>query len=64
MESLSIDKREYLTIKQTAQLTNIGEHAIRNLCKISGNKFVLKVGTKTLINRIEFLNELKRRREL
>lgn len=48
-----------LTIHEAVEYSNIGESTIRNLLKQKGCTFLLKIGNKQLIKRIEFEKYLK-----
>ena len=52
--TISIDKKVYLTIKETSLLFNIGITKIRNLTQEKNCPFVLFNGTKCLISRKKF----------
>lgn len=64
IEYVPLYEKVYLTIKETAKVFNIGEHMIRSLTKIPGNKFTLKVGTRTLIKRKTFEDYINNRTQL
>lgn len=52
--TVSIDKKIYLTIKETSLLFNIGISKIRNLTQERDCPFVLFNGSKCLISRKKF----------
>lgn len=47
-------EKSYLTIPETAAYSNIGEHKLRELTNDENCPFVLWVGNKRLIKRLEF----------
>lgn len=54
MERVDIQFKPMLTIEETAQLYNIGEHKLRELTDSDTCTFVLYVGRKRLIKRKQF----------
>ena len=51
---MSISEKVNLTIKEAAEYSNIGEKTIRNLLHEKACPFLLKVGKKHLVKRVEF----------
>lgn len=53
-EKVKIPEKLNLTIEEAAEYSNIGTKRLRELCAMPGCRFILRVGTKTLIKRNEF----------
>ena len=53
MENISLVDKSNLTLKEAAQVYNIGIHNLRKLCD-ADNDFVLWVGNKRLIKKKQF----------
>ena len=53
-ERVSIENKFALTVKETAEYFNIGEHRIRELTDKKDCPFVLWVGSKRLVKRKKF----------
>lgn len=53
-EYIPIKDKINLTIKEASLYSNIGEKTIRMLLKEKSCPFLLKIGTKQLIKRVEF----------
>lgn len=64
IDNVPLYEKYCLTIKEAAEVFNIGEHAIRSLTKIPSNNFTLKVGTKTLVKRKLFEDYINTRKEV
>ena len=61
MNTLSVDKKYGLSIKEASEYFGIGETSIRDLIKMPNCQFVLKVGKKYVIKRekmAEYLNNV------
>lgn len=52
--SIPIWKKINLSVNEASIYSNIGETTIRNLLKMKGCPFLLKIGNKQLIKRKEF----------
>ena len=54
MIAIPVENKLTLTIEEAAAYSNIGEHKIRELLKMPKCPFILFVGKKQLIKRVEF----------
>lgn len=52
---LSIDKKMNLTVKEASQLSGIGVRKIYEMIKEPDANFVLRIGRKVLIRRVQFM---------
>lgn len=50
-QEIPVWKKFTWTFEEAAKMTNVGEHALRDLAKRDDVPFVLKIGTKTLLKR-------------
>ncbi len=60
-ERVPIDKKLTLTIREAAEYSNIGINIIDSLLKQPNCPFVLFVGTKKLVKRVEFEEFVRRK---
>lgn len=54
IESVPIHLKVTLTIKEAAEYSNIGINKLDSMLRMKGCPFVLYVGSKKLVKRIEF----------
>ena len=59
-DDVPIWEKSALTVQEAAAYSNIGEHKIRELTDSDGCPFVLWVGRKRLIKRVQFDEFLKK----
>lgn len=58
-EKAPISEKEYLTIKEAAQLTGIGQTKLRHLAKTMDRQLTLHVGNRTLLRKTALLRFLE-----
>ncbi len=58
--TVEIKDKAYLTIDEASAIFNIGKNKLRSLVKEPEAKYILFVGTKVLINRVDFEKYLKK----
>ena len=56
---LSIDKKMNLTVKEASQLSGIGTRKIYEMIKEPDVNFVLRIGRKVLIRRVQFMEYIE-----
>ena len=56
---LSIDKKMNLTVKEASQLSGIGTRKIYEMIKEPDANFVLRIGRKVLIRRVQFMEYIE-----
>ena len=54
MNEVDVKDKIMLTIKEAAQISNVGENKIRELIERRDCNFTLHIGTKTLVKRKKF----------
>lgn len=59
VNTISISDKLNLTIKEATIYSGIGETTIRGLLKEKGCPFLLRIGNKQLVKRVEFEEFLK-----